>query len=36
MLEDIAALTGAEPIFEDLGVGLDSLKLSDLGVVLKR
>ncbi len=31
MLGDIAAVTGAEAIFEDLGIGLDSLKLSDLG-----
>ena len=31
MLEDIATLTGANAIFEDLGIGLDSLKLSDLG-----
>ncbi len=31
MLGDIAAITGAEAIFEDLGVGLDTLKLSDLG-----
>ncbi len=31
MLGDIAASTGAEAIFEDLGIGLDSLKLSDLG-----
>ncbi|OHB89441.1 MAG: chaperonin GroL [Planctomycetes bacterium RIFCSPHIGHO2_02_FULL_40_12] len=30
-LEDIAAMTGANAIFEDLGIGLDSLKLSDLG-----
>jgi chaperonin GroEL len=31
MLEDIASLTGANAIFEDLGMGLDTLKLSDLG-----
>lgn len=31
MLQDIAILTGAEPIFKDLGVELDSLKLSQLG-----
>jgi len=31
MLGDIAAVTGADAIFEDLGVGLDTLKLSDLG-----
>ncbi|MHC4308055.1 MAG: chaperonin GroEL, partial [Planctomycetota bacterium] len=30
-LGDIAAVTGADAIFEDLGVGLDSLNLSDLG-----
>lgn len=30
-LEDIAALTGANAIFEDLGIELGSLKLSDLG-----
>ncbi len=30
-LGDIAAVTGADAIFEDLGVGLDSIKLSDLG-----
>ena len=31
MLGDIAAINGADAIFEDLGVGLDTLKLSDLG-----
>ncbi|GAX59432.1 molecular chaperone GroEL [Candidatus Scalindua japonica] len=31
MLGDIAAVTGADAIFEDLGIGLDTLKLSDLG-----
>ena len=31
MLGDIATLTGAQPIFKDLGVSLDSVKLSDLG-----
>lgn len=30
-LGDIAAITGADAIFEDLGVELDSVKLSDLG-----
>ncbi|MFA4987432.1 MAG: chaperonin GroEL, partial [Candidatus Brocadiia bacterium] len=32
MLEDIAVLTGATAVFEDLGIKLDSLKLTDLGV----
>ncbi len=31
MLGDIAILTGAQGIFKDLGVSLDSVKLSDLG-----
>jgi chaperonin GroEL len=31
MLGDIAALTGSQPIFKDLGVTLESIKLSDLG-----
>ena len=31
MLGDIAALTGAKGIFKDLGISLDSVKLSDLG-----
>jgi chaperonin GroEL len=31
MLGDIAALTGANAIFKDLGVTLESVKLSDLG-----
>jgi len=35
MLQDIAILTGAEPIFKDLGVELDSLKLSQLGQAKK-
>ncbi len=35
MLGDIAALTGANAIFKDLGVTLDSVKLSDLGSVKK-
>ena len=30
-LGDIAAVTGADAIFEDLDIGLDSIKLSDLG-----
>ena len=31
MLGDIATLTGAKPIMEDLGLKLDSIKLEDLG-----
>jgi chaperonin GroEL len=31
MLEDIAKLTGAKPIFEDLGIDLKNVELSDLG-----
>lgn len=31
ILGDIAVLTGAQPIFKDLGVDLESVKLSDLG-----
>lgn len=31
MLEDIAVLTGANAIFEDLGIDLSSVQLSDLG-----
>jgi len=31
MLEDIATLTGGKPIFKDLGIQLDKVKLSDLG-----
>ncbi len=31
MLEDIASLTGGQAIFEDLGIELSSIKLSDLG-----
>ncbi|MCR4413052.1 MAG: chaperonin GroEL [Thermoguttaceae bacterium] len=31
MLGDIAVLTGGQPIFKDLGINLDSVKLSDLG-----
>ena len=31
MLEDIAFLTGAKPIMDDLGVKLDTLTLNDLG-----
>ena len=35
MLGDIATLTGAQAIFKDLGVSLDSVKLSDLGTAKK-
>jgi len=35
MLGDIAVLTGAQPIFKDLGINLESVKLSDLGVAKK-
>ncbi|MDZ7617062.1 MAG: chaperonin GroEL, partial [Patescibacteria group bacterium] len=35
MLGDIATLTGAQALFKDLGVQLDSVKLSDLGTVKK-
>jgi chaperonin GroEL len=35
MLGDIAVLTGANAIFKDLGVSLDSVKLSDLGAAKK-
>ncbi|MEP0847923.1 MAG: chaperonin GroEL [Phycisphaerae bacterium] len=31
MLEDIAILTGAKPIFKDLGIELDSVTIADLG-----
>lgn len=35
MMEDIAILTGAKPIFKDLGIELDSLSVSDLGQAKK-
>ncbi len=35
LLGDIATLTGANAIFKDLGVTLDSVKLSDLGTAKK-
>jgi len=35
MLEDIAVLTGAEPIFKDLGIELDKVSLSQLGQARK-
>jgi len=31
MLEDISILTGGQPVFEDLGMTLENIKLSDLG-----
>ncbi|MBA3313035.1 MAG: chaperonin GroEL [Planctomycetota bacterium] len=31
MLEDIAVLTGGKPIFKDLGIKLEAVKLADLG-----
>jgi chaperonin GroEL len=35
MLEDIAILTGGKAVFEDLGVKLDNVKISDLGKAKK-
>ncbi|MBN1846791.1 MAG: chaperonin GroEL, partial [Sedimentisphaerales bacterium] len=35
MLEDIAILTGAKPVFKDLGVNLESVPLADLGTAHK-
>jgi len=35
MLEDIATLTGGRPIFEDLGIQIENLKLDDLGKAKK-
>jgi chaperonin GroEL len=35
MLEDLAVLTGAEPIMKDLGVELDKVSLSQLGMAKK-
>src|SRR5471032_1423031 len=35
MLEDIAVLTGGKAITEDLGIGLDSITIEDLGKVKK-
>ena len=35
MLGDIATVTGAQAIFKDLGVTLDSVKISDLGTAKK-
>jgi chaperonin GroEL len=31
MLEDISILTGGQPVFEDLGMSLENVKLNDLG-----
>jgi chaperonin GroEL len=31
MLEDISILTGGQPVFEDLGMSLENVKISDLG-----
>ena len=35
MLEDIAILTGAQPIMKDLGIELDKIELSQLGMAKK-
>jgi chaperonin GroEL len=35
MLEDIAVLTGAKPIFKDLGIDLEKVELKDLGRATK-
>ncbi|MBN1509078.1 MAG: chaperonin GroEL [Sedimentisphaerales bacterium] len=35
MLQDIAVLTGAEPIFKDLGIDLDKVTISQLGQARK-
>jgi chaperonin GroEL len=35
MLEDIAILTGAKPIFKDLGIELDNVPIADLGQAKK-
>jgi len=35
MLEDIAIMTGGEPIFEDLGIQLETVQLSSLGQAKK-
>jgi len=35
MLEDIAVLTGAKPIFKDLGIELDNVTIADLGQAKK-
>jgi chaperonin GroEL len=35
MLEDLAALTGAEPVFKDMGIELENVTLSQLGQAKK-
>ncbi len=35
MLEDIAILTGGKPVFKDLGIELDNVKIEDLGQAKK-
>jgi len=35
MLQDIAVLTGAEPIFKDLGIDLENISIKDLGQAKK-
>ena len=35
MLQDIAIMTGAQAVFEDLGIKLDNLQIDDLGVAKK-
>jgi len=35
MMEDIAIVTGGKPIFEDLGIKLENLQISDLGKAKK-
>ena len=35
MLQDMAVLTGGQPVFEDLGVKLENLSISDLGQAKK-
>ncbi len=31
MLEDISIITGGKPVFEDLGITLETVTLADLG-----
>jgi hypothetical protein len=35
MLQDMAVLTGAKPVFEDLGVKIDNITVNDLGAAKK-
>ena len=35
MLQDIAILTGGQPVFEDLGINIESIELKDLGSAKK-